>query len=64
MFYRRMSLNLMILRLVVYPTSCISNKSKFATSPLFNGAEVLPYVSDKTKLFAENFSENSNLDDS
>ena len=54
----------MILRLVVYPTSCISSKSKFATPPLFNGAEVLPYVSDKTKLFAENFSENSNLDDS
>ena len=32
--------------------------------PLFNGPEVLPSASDKTKLFAENFSKNSNLDDS
>ena len=32
--------------------------------PLFNGLEVLPSVSDKAKLFSENFSKNSNLDDS
>ena len=31
---------------------------------LFNGLELLFFASDKTKLFAENFSENSNLDDS
>ena len=32
--------------------------------PLFNGLELLPSVSDKAKLFSENFSKNSNLDDS
>ena len=32
--------------------------------PQFNGPEVLPSASDKAKLFAENFSKNSNLDDS
>ena len=31
---------------------------------LFNSLEVLFSASDKTKFFAENFSENSNLDDS
>ena len=31
---------------------------------LFNGLEVLSFASDKAKLFAENFSKNSNLDDS
>ena len=31
---------------------------------LFNGLEVLSSASDKAKLFAMNFSENSNLDDS
>ena len=31
---------------------------------LFNGPEVLSSASDKAKLFAENFSKNSNLDDS
>ena len=32
--------------------------------PLFNDPEVLSSASDKAKLFAENFSKNSNLDDS
>ena len=32
--------------------------------PLFNNPEVLPSASDKAKLFAENFSKNSNLDNS
>ena len=32
--------------------------------PLFNNLEVLSSASDKAKLFAENFSKNSNLDDS
>ena len=32
--------------------------------PLFNGLEVLPSAFDKAKLFAKNFSKNSNLDDS
>ena len=31
--------------------------------PLFNRSEVLSSASDKAKLFAENFSLNSNLDD-
>ena len=32
--------------------------------PVFNCLEVLSSTSDKAKLFAENFSKNSNLDDS
>ena len=32
--------------------------------PLFNSLEVLSSASDKAKLFTENFSKNSNLDDS
>ena len=42
----------------------VLNKGKSAISPRFNGPEVLPSASDKAKLFAENFSKNSNLDDS
>ena len=40
------------------------NKGKSAIPPLFNGPEVLSSGSDKAKLFAENFSLNSNFDDS
>ena len=32
--------------------------------PLFSGPEVLSSASDKAKLFAKNFSKNSDLDDS
>ena len=42
----------------------VLNKGKSAIPPLFNGSEVLSFASDKAKLFAENFSKNSNLDDS
>ena len=42
----------------------VLNKDKSAIPPLFNGPEVLSSASDKAELFAENFSENSNLDDS
>ena len=42
----------------------VLNKGKSAIPPLFNGPEVLSFVSDKAKLFAKNFSKNSNLDDS
>ena len=41
----------------------VLNKSKSPIPPLFNWPEVLPSGSDKAKLFAENFSLNSNLDD-
>ena len=41
----------------------VLNKGKSAIPPLFNGPEVLPFASDKTKLFANNFSKNSNFDD-
>ena len=41
----------------------VLNKCK-VTPPLFNGPGVLSTASDKAKLFAKNFSENSNLDDS
>ena len=44
--------------------SCYLNKGKFAIPTLFNDPEVLSSASDKAKLFAENFSKNSNLDDS
>ena len=42
----------------------VHNKGKSAIPPVFNGPEVLSSASDKAKLFAENFSLNSNLDDS
>ena len=42
----------------------VLNKGKFAILPLFNSLEVLSFASDKAKLLAENFSKNSNLDDS
>ena len=42
----------------------VLNKGKSAIPPLFNGPEVLSSASDKAKLFAGNFSKNSNLDDS
>ena len=41
----------------------VLNTGKSATPSLFNGLEVLSSASDKAKLFAENFSKNSNLDD-
>ena len=42
----------------------VLSKGKSAVPSLFNGPEVLSSASDKAKLFAENFSENSNLDNS
>ena len=42
----------------------VLNKGKSAIPPLFNGPEVLSSASEKAKLFAENFSKNSNLDES
>ena len=42
----------------------VLNKGKSAIPPLLNGLEMLSSASDKAKLFAKNFSENSNLDDS
>ena len=42
----------------------VLSKSKSAIPPLFNRPEVLSSASDKAKLFAKNFSKNSNLDDS
>ena len=44
--------------------NCVLNKGQSAIPPLFNDQEVLSSASDKAKLFAEIFSENSNLDDS
>ena len=42
----------------------VLNKGKSAIPPLFNRLELLSSASDKAKLFAKNFSKNSNLDDS
>ena len=42
----------------------VLNKGKSAIPPLFNGPEVLPSASGKAKLFAKNFSKNSNFDGS
>ena len=42
----------------------VLNQGKSTIPPLFNGPEVLSSASDKVKLFAKNFSKNSNLDDS
>ena len=44
--------------------NCVLNKGNSAIPPLFNSLKMLSSVSDKAKLFAENFSKNSNLDDS
>ena len=41
----------------------VLNKGKSAIPPLLNGLEVMFSAFDKAKLFAENFSLNSNLDD-
>ena len=45
-------------------SNSVLNNGKSAIPPLFNGTEVLSSPSDKAKLFAENVSNNSNLDDS
>ena len=42
----------------------VLNKGKSAIPPLLNGLEVMFSASDRAKLFAENFSLNSDLDDS
>ena len=42
----------------------VLNKSKSALSPLFNGLEMLFSASDKAKLFAKHFSNNSNFNNS
>ena len=42
----------------------VLNKGKSAIPPLFNNLEVLSSASDQAKLFAKNFSKNSNLDES
>ena len=41
----------------------VFNKGESTILPLFNGPEILSFASDKAKLFAENFSKYSNLDD-
>ena len=45
-------------------SNSVFNKGKSAISPLFNDPKMLSSASDKAKLFAENLSVNSNLDDS
>ena len=45
-------------------SNSVLNKSKSAIPSLFNGLEVLSSASHKAKLFVENVSKNSNLDDS
>ena len=42
----------------------VLNRGKSSIPPLFNGPKVLSSASDKATFFAENFSRNSNLDDS
>ena len=42
----------------------VLSKGKSAIPAICNGLEALPSAPDKAKLFAENFSNNSNLDDS
>ena len=46
----------------MFPTKCFPTKS--AVLLVFNDPEVMFSASDKTKLFAEIFRKNSNLDDS
>ena len=42
----------------------VLSKGKSAILLLYNGLDMLSYASDKVKPFAENFSKNSNLDES
>ena len=42
----------------------VLNKGKSAIPRILNGPEMLSFASDKAKLFAENFSMSSNLEDS
>ena len=42
----------------------VLSKGKSPTASIFNSLEVLSSAADKAKFFAENFSKNSNLDDS
>ena len=44
--------------------SSVSDKSKYAIPALFNDLKLLSYASEKAKLFAKNFCNKSNLDDS
>ena len=44
-------------------TNSVLNKGKSAIPPLFNGQEVLSSATDNAKLFGENVSKNSNLND-
>ena len=41
----------------------VLSKGKSAIPPLFNSPELLSSASDKAKLFVENVSKNSNIDD-
>ena len=45
-------------------TNSVLNKGKSVIPPLFKGPETLSSASNKAKLFAKNFSRNSDLDDS
>ena len=42
----------------------VLSKGKSAIPPLINSREVFSFASGKAKLFAKNFSKNSNVDDS
>ena len=53
-----------VVLLLLGNASNLLNKGKSAIPFLFNGQEVLSDASDKAKLFAENFSKNSDLDNS
>ena len=44
--------------------SCVLSKGKLSIPPPFNSLEVLSSASNKAKLFAENFSRSSNLNNS
>ena len=59
-----LSRNLTLGTFVELPIVFSAKVNKSAIPPLFHGTEVLSSASDKAKLFAENFSKNSNLDDS
>ena len=48
----------------IFGADSILNKGKSAIPPLFNDPKLLSSASDKAKLFAENISKNSDLDDS
>ena len=63
-YFPEFSHNFQALTIFWWIANSVLDKSEPTTPPSFNGPKLLSCASDKAKLFAKNFSRNSNLDDS